>query len=139
MSKMISMKLTHTFLLVFCALVLASIPSYASDNKDLKPPFLDSLDYNFFSPNNDSINDTFVLERIKNGEYGTEPVLFVFNRWGDLVYKSDKPYKNDWDGKSNQGNKLIGNELPEGIYYFRVDYVILDKETSKAGTIVLKR
>ncbi len=141
MSKMISMKLTCKILIVLSVVLLTSISSFAYENKGTNRPLVDSLDYNFFSPNNDSWNDTFKfnVERVK--DYGSLATLFVFNRWGDLVYKSDKvdPATIFWDGKSNQGNKFLGDECPEGIYLYRLDYAILDKETSIQGTIALKR
>lgn len=69
-----------------------------------------------FSPNGDGENDLFV---IVNG--GLTPlVLEVFNRWGNVVYKSND-YVNDWDGRSNKG-LTIGNELPVGTYYYVVNY-----------------
>lgn len=138
---MISMKLTYKIHIVLSVVLLTSISSFASENKGTNRPLMDTLDYNFFSPNNDSINDVFKFndERVK--EYGSLATLFVFNRWGDLVYKSDKvdPATIFWDGKSNQGNKFLGDECSEGVYLYRLDYAILEKETSKTGTIVLKR
>jgi hypothetical protein len=38
--------------------------------------------------------------------------LMVFNRWGQEVYVSPTPYKNDWDGKGKTGDQLV-----EGVYY----------------------
>ena len=141
MSKMISMKLTCKILIVLSVVLLTSISSLASENKGTNRPLVDTLDYNFFSPNNDSINDVFKFhdERVK--VYGSLATLFIFNRWGDLVYKSDKidPATIFWVGKINQGNKFLGDECPEGIYLYRLDYTILEKETSIQGTIALKR
>jgi gliding motility-associated-like protein len=58
---------------------------------------------NIITPNNDSDNDTFVLQ-------GLEPKgwnLQVFNRWGGRVYQQDR-YDNQW-GAAGQ---------PAGVYYF---------------------
>ncbi|HTN21152.1 MAG TPA: gliding motility-associated C-terminal domain-containing protein [Pelobium sp.] len=69
-----------------------------------------------FSPNGDGDHDLFV---ITNG--GLTPlVLEVFNRWGNVVYKSTN-YVNNWDGRSNKGIKL-GEDLPVGTYYYVVNY-----------------
>ncbi len=69
-----------------------------------------------FSPNGDGDHDKFV---IVNG--GLTPlVLEVFNRWGNVVYKSND-YLNNWDGRSNKG-LTIGNDLPVGTYYYVVNY-----------------
>ena len=59
MSKMISMKLTYKILIVLSVVLLTSISSLASENKGTNLPLVDTLDYNFFSPNNDSVNDIF--------------------------------------------------------------------------------
>jgi gliding motility-associated-like protein/uncharacterized repeat protein (TIGR01451 family) len=65
-----------------------------------------------FSPNNDGKNDRFVV-----GNAGSDKIsLEIFNRWGNVVYKSTD-YKNDWDGKCNQGIHL-GEDVPDGTYYY---------------------
>ena len=66
---------------------------------------------NTFTPNDDGINDTWVIDGL--GAY-PENKLVVFNRWGNKVYDA-KPYLNDWDGRS------IGKPLPDGTYYFVLD------------------
>lgn len=93
----------------------------------------DSLVFsNYFSPNGDGQNDTFVILNAENCE---DCQLSIFNRWGDLVYES-KAYKNDWNGKSNAGLKFIGKELPEGIYF----YVFKTSSGKKFnGKVTLKR
>ncbi|HET8830257.1 MAG TPA: gliding motility-associated C-terminal domain-containing protein, partial [Pelobium sp.] len=69
-----------------------------------------------FSPNNDGNHDFFVITNA-----GLTPlVLEVFNRWGNVVYKSNN-YLNNWDGTSNKG-LTIGNDLPVGTYYYVVNY-----------------
>ncbi len=69
-----------------------------------------------FSPNNDGDHDKFVITTA-----GLTPLnLEVFNRWGNVVYKSNE-YLNDWDGRSNKG-LTIGNDLPVGTYYYVANY-----------------
>jgi hypothetical protein len=42
----------------------------------------------------------------------------VYNRWGNLVYESPVPYKDNWDGKSNV---LINSAfVTEGTYYYQI-------------------
>jgi gliding motility-associated-like protein len=65
-----------------------------------------------FSPNNDGINDKFV---IKNIERYPKSELMVFNRWGDIVWRSPgEGYKNDFDGTWEQNNQ----PLPDATYYY---------------------
>ena len=71
-----------------------------------------------FSPNNDGINDRFVIQRLPTG---ITVQLEIFNRWGHAVYQNSD-YKNDWDGTANQGIGGGGanRTLPDGTYYYQV-------------------
>ncbi|MGV3630779.1 MAG: gliding motility-associated C-terminal domain-containing protein [Bacteroidota bacterium] len=89
----------------------------------------------FFSPNGDGHNDTFVIENIE--EYPINK-LFVFNRWGELVYISE-PYKNDWDGHMNIQAEIFGDVLPDGMYFYRFEFIVGDFLTKANGKIILKR
>ncbi len=94
----------------------------------------DSIDApNGFSPNNDGINDYFNIKGIEDFEGN---VVFIYNRWGSLVFKQ-KNYDNKWDGKCNVSGALMGQDLPEGTYYFLIDLNNEGKPLS--GYVVLKR
>lgn len=69
-----------------------------------------------FSPDGDGVNDTFVIY----GAEGKVVNLKVFNRWGNIVYES-RHYQNDWDGTANNG-VVIGQKLPDGTYFYAVDF-----------------
>lgn len=94
----------------------------------------DTLDIpNGFSPNGDGTNDVFEIEGIDKFPGN---VLFIYNRWGNLVYKK-KEYANEWDGRSNVNGVMFGEELPNGTYYYILD---LNKEQKPVnGFVVLKR
>ena len=66
---------------------------------------------NSMTPNDDGFNDSFWITNI---EYYPSNKLQIFNRWGDLVYKTDG-YNNEWEGKRN------GKLLPMGAYYYVLD------------------
>ncbi|MBK8700846.1 MAG: gliding motility-associated C-terminal domain-containing protein [Saprospiraceae bacterium] len=59
---------------------------------------------NIMTPNNDGSNDYFIISCAP--DFNNE--LFVYNRWGKLVY-SEKNYGNLWDGKDNDGTDLSEN------------------------------
>jgi gliding motility-associated-like protein len=69
-----------------------------------------------FSPNNDGINDVFVIPELE--DYKSK--LSVFNRWGDLVYENEN-YQNDWNGTCQAGMCLGQGPLPEGTYFYSID------------------
>jgi gliding motility-associated-like protein len=62
-----------------------------------------------FSPDGDNINDTYI---IGTGQKTCPMEVRIYNRWGNLVWKEDNIYQNNWDG-TNQN----GATLPEGTYY----------------------
>jgi gliding motility-associated-like protein len=63
---------------------------------------------NGLSPNGDGKNDYFVIHGL---ESFPDNELWVYNRWGNLVFRQDD-YKNDWAGISNNGG-----ELPDATYF----------------------
>jgi gliding motility-associated-like protein len=76
-----------------------------------------------FSPNGDGKNDFFVignLEAFKN------PAIWIYNRWGKLLYSSDN-YQNNWDGEEN----------PDGTYFFVL--LLNDPEKEYKGTVFITR
>jgi gliding motility-associated-like protein/uncharacterized repeat protein (TIGR01451 family) len=64
--------------------------------------------YSGFSPNNDMINDFFVIEGLENFQNNE---LTIYNRWGNQIYHKVK-YDNSWDGTWNN------EPLPDGTYFF---------------------
>ncbi len=83
-----------------------------------------------FTPNGDGLNDFFYINEI-----GIERIdIKIFDRWGNLVFRSnDASFK--WDGKTS----LLGGELMNGNYPFVILYKTFDSKTDKkeAGFITL--
>jgi gliding motility-associated-like protein len=73
---------------------------------------LDTYIPNVFTPNGDGANDFFTFNTL-NAE---ELELVIVNRWGNVVYKTDK-VNFMWDGKD-----MSGRPVTEGVYFF--DYKI---------------
>ncbi|MDD3739616.1 MAG: HYR domain-containing protein, partial [Bacteroidales bacterium] len=76
-----------------------------------------------FTPNNDGINDHFV---ISNLEMYPENELVVINRWGNEVY-SKKSYDNSWDGSN----------LTEGTYFYVLKVKMCDEYKTLNGYITI--
>jgi gliding motility-associated-like protein len=88
---------------------------------------------NGFSPNDDGTNDGFVIDGIENYP-GNK--LWVYNRWGNLIYKA-KDYDNKWDGVANVSGIYMGKKLPSGTYYFILD--LNDGSKPRASYLILRR
>ncbi|MFT7611825.1 MAG: gliding motility-associated-like protein [Parvicellaceae bacterium] len=88
----------------------------------------DDID-NLFTPNGDGKNDTW---HINNIEAWTDYTLAVFNRWGQEVYTTTN-YANDWNGNYQ------GQPLPEGAYYFVIDFSGSEPVTGSVTILRLKK
>lgn len=71
---------------------------------------------NIFSPNNDGVNDVFSLIAEEPEEFDE---IHLFDRWGNLVYRSDDVNFN-WDGIYK------GSPISSGVYPYRIDYTCLE-------------
>ncbi len=76
------------------------------------------------SPNNDGRNDNFDL-----ASYNVNN-LKIFNRYGTIAYNKSG-YRDEWFGQSNKGD-----ELPDGTYYYVIDFADLE---TKTGWIYISR
>ncbi len=77
-----------------------------------------ALPPHIITPNSDGKNDNFILHY--DQKY-PKCQLYIYNRWGALVYKSEIPYKDEWDGKSNASDALGKDVLPASTYFYMVD------------------
>lgn len=89
---------------------------FSSDSIVIKPcteNALQQLVPNAFTPNNDNDNDYWRIDILAN--YPDASVA-IYNRWGQLVYKTEKNYPpRGWDGTSN------GRPLPMDTYFYVID------------------
>jgi gliding motility-associated-like protein len=74
---------------------------------------------NAFTPNGDGINELWL---ITNGNCLKTAKAQVFNRYGAKVFESND-YKNTWNGTYE------GKPLPDGTYYYIIDYKLLNNKT----------
>jgi gliding motility-associated-like protein len=73
-----------------------------------------------FSPNNDQINDTFVISHLAD----LYPLftLEIYNRYGNKVYQGNINTP-DWDGTTSEGGLKLGDSLlPTGVYFFIINF-----------------
>jgi uncharacterized repeat protein (TIGR01451 family)/gliding motility-associated-like protein len=78
-----------------------------------------------FTPNGDGINDTFVIQNLQV-LYPNYRMVIV-NRWGSQVYEykhSGNPNQEpEWWNGFSQGKMNLGNDvLPDGTYYYSIEF-----------------
>ena len=87
---------------------------------------------NAFTPDGDGINDVWKVEA--NGVLTFE--VFIFNRWGDLVWTS-KDQDQAWTGGRSNGGEYF---LEDGVYNYLIKYTGVDGDAQKrAGSLSLMR
>ena len=80
---------------------------------------------NTFTPNGDEHNELFVIK----GRFITSFNMIITDRWGEMVYKTDKIDKY-WDGK------YLGVMAQQGVYSYVVDIIGDDgRPFSTSGTV----
>ena len=72
---------------------------------------------NAFTPDNDGINDYFKIEAAKVQEFK----MFIFDRWGEVVFKSEN-IDDAWDG-------TYGNfDAKSDVYVYKINVKFIDKK-----------
>ena len=103
----------------------------ASITINVAPGSSDIIAPKAFTPNNDTTNDTWIIEGIENEIYTTGCRLIVFDRQGTSVLDRQTYINNDgWNGTSN------GKELPQGAYYWIFK---CNNEIVKTGSVTIIR
>lgn len=72
---------------------------------------------NSFTPNNDGVNDYF-MPRQALSKGVTKFSMKIFDRWGELVFQTDKIDGRGWDGKFN------GKNQPVGVYVYLIEVTL---------------
>jgi len=84
---------------------------------------------NAFSPNDDGTNDFFYGKGVGITKYE----LFVFDRWGNLIFFADEINKY-WDGKANHGKDIAQQD----VYVWKVKLTdVFDKKHNYIGTVTI--
>jgi gliding motility-associated-like protein len=65
-----------------------------------------------FTPNGDGDHDVYEIPNINNYP---NSVVTVYNKWGELIFKSTPGYTHPWDGRRD------GNECKAGNYYIEIE------------------
>lgn len=87
-----------------------SMTSFLLKSKNCPPTV-----YNFISANGDGFNESFTIKGLRNIFVNFE--LILYNRWGRLIWTGNNQTEN-WNGHSNEGNRLDENTSSESTYYY---------------------
>ncbi len=89
------------------------------------------IDYDrFFTPNNDSYNDTWKIESIESFDLTAN--IYIFDRYGKLL-KQLSPLSDGWNGTYN------GADMPSSDYWFLIEYTEDDVRKEFRSHFTLKR
>ena len=85
---------------------------------------------NTFTPNSDGVNDTWEIKLI---DLFPKAEITVFDRWGQIVYKTiGYPRSKRWDGTRN------GKPLPATTYYYTISLSIdSEEERLRTGSVTI--
>lgn len=81
-----------------------------------------------FSPNGDGINDEW---NIKGMHLNPDATITLFNRWGQMLWRSERGYPVPWDGRSR------GKGLPIDSYYYVIE--LHGRPKPIVGTVTIVR
>ncbi|MFZ4796451.1 MAG: LamG-like jellyroll fold domain-containing protein [Bacteroidia bacterium] len=88
---------------------------------------------NAFTPNNDILNDFFIL-KVSDISQVVNIKGSIWNRWGEMIYEYSYPINNGWDGTNN------GIVCSEGVYLYVFEVETIYNESFKYhGTVTLIR
>lgn len=82
-----------------------------------------------FTPNRDGYNDTWKIPVLA---YYPNAVVEIYDRWGRVIFRSEKGYPRPWDGTFNN------RELPTDAYFYVINYNEKDKAPSVGSITIIK-
>jgi hypothetical protein len=154
-----SYQICNSILPALCDKAVVTI--YILDTDTINPPPLtpcenfDVFIPNGYSPNDDGINDNFIVSLVCTDGDNFAPDFVekypnakveIFNRWGNIVFVKENFGNIDrwgavsawWDGTSTNGMTVGNDKLPPGTYFYILYFNDENKEP-KAGSVFLNR
>jgi len=88
---------------------------------------------NAFTPNGDGVDDYFLSKELLSKGL-TKFNMSIFNRWGQVIFKTDNTSGRGWDGKFN------GEPQSTGVYVYMIEASFLNGQSEKyQGDVTLLR
>ena len=96
---------------------------YVLNIQDAKGCSMDTLFYvgcrknvsSILTVDGNNVNDVWV---VGYAQRFPQVKVLIYNRWGNLVYVSQMPYEDDWDGRTNVG--IDQAYVPSGTYFYQI-------------------
>ena len=96
---------------------------YVLNIQDAKGCSMDTLLYvgcrknvsSILTVDGNNVNDVWV---VGYAQRFPQVKVLIYNRWGNLVYVSQIPYQDDWDGRTNVG--IDQAYVPTGTYFYQI-------------------
>lgn len=102
---------------------------YAKDSVFINNSMSGCIDpVNAFTPNGDAYNDTWVID---NMDLYPNAELQIFNKWGNILYKTQGIY-NPWNGVVN------GQSLPSEVYYYIINLNYKDRKPLTGNVTIIR-
>jgi len=111
--------------------ICPSITSFFLHIKNCPPKI-----YNGISVNNDGINDVLIIDDLYDIFPNFE--LFIYSRWGQLIYKGNSQMP-AWDGKVTEKGTIGEEYAPPGTYFYILELNDKDVPDVFTGYIYLDR
>ncbi|MBI1225771.1 MAG: T9SS type B sorting domain-containing protein [Bacteroidetes bacterium] len=106
-----------------CTCAMATVYFYVGDDAKCDVPSI-------ITPNDDGINDAFIIPCLAEDGSFPNNVVSIFNQWGDEVYHAS-PYNNNWEGTFD------GEDLPPSTYFYIID--LGNGEKPMSGYLIIQR
>ena len=88
---------------------------------------------NSFTPNNDGVNDYFLPRQLLSKGV-TSFKMTIYNRWGQVIFETNRIDGRGWDGKFNE------KDQPTGVYVYVIDAVLREGQVEHyQGNVTLLR
>ncbi len=94
----------------------------------------DIVVYNGISPNNDGVNDNFIIQYIDLLPDTQQNKVYIYNRWGSKVFEVSN-YNNTTNIFRGLNNN--GNELTSGTYFYKIEFA--NGRKNEHGYLTLKK
>jgi len=85
-----------------------------------------------FTPNGDAVNDTWSIRPLDNTQNYDGVVIRVYSKSGLLVFEGTG-INTEWDGKYN------GSTLPPDVYFYTVDFNLINRKANLKGIVTILR